>query len=40
MEFGFLILGVGIGIAYPFAIRALRKWINNHPDNQQRYAKE
>ena len=32
MEFGFLILGVGIGIAYPFAIRALRKWIDNHPD--------
>lgn len=31
MELGFLILGVGIGIALPHAIGALRNWMNNNP---------
>ena len=34
MELGFLILGVGIGIALPHAIGALRNWMSNHPENQ------
>lgn len=34
MKLGFLILGVGIGIALPHAIVALRKWMDNHPENQ------
>lgn len=33
MEFGFFILGLGIGIALPYAINALVDWMNNHPDN-------
>jgi hypothetical protein len=31
MEFGFFILGVGIGIALPYAIGALRNWVKNNP---------
>lgn len=31
MEFGFFILGVGIGIALPHAIEALRNWMKNNP---------
>lgn len=31
MELGFLILGVGIGIALPHAISELRNWMKNNP---------
>ena len=31
MELGFLILGVGIGIALPHAIGALCNWMKNNP---------
>lgn len=31
MEFGFFILGLGIGIAAPYAIGALRNWMKNNP---------
>ena len=31
MEFGFFILGVGIGIALPHVIGAFRNWMKNNP---------
>ena len=31
MEFGFFVLGLGIGIALPYTIRALRNWMKNNP---------
>lgn len=31
MEFGFFILGLGIGIAAPYALKALVNWIKNNP---------
>lgn len=31
MKIGFLILGVGIGIALPYLISALRNWMKNNP---------
>lgn len=31
MEFGFLILGLGLGIALPHALDAFRNWMKNNP---------
>lgn len=31
MEFGFFILGLGIGIAAPYALNALANWMKNNP---------
>lgn len=41
MEFGFFILGLGIGIAAPYALKALANWIkNNLPRKLNNDAKE
>lgn len=40
MEFGFFILGLGIGIAAPYALKALADWINSHPENHNNDAKD
>lgn len=31
MEFGFFILGLGIGIAAPYALKALVEWMKTNP---------
>jgi hypothetical protein len=31
MGLGFFILGLGVGIALPYAIRELRNWMKNNP---------
>lgn len=40
MEFGLFILGFGIGIAIPYATRALVKWIKNNPKKSNNDASE
>ena len=37
MEFGFFILGLGIGIAAPYALNALANWMKNNPPKQSLY---
>lgn len=35
MEFGFFILGLGIGIAAPYALNALADWMKNNPPKKR-----